>query len=152
MQWVAYYNDGTHLRQYEDDGGEHKYADLDRQRLASFALYDGGDIDGNYVPATRKLFHLHLEPGQRLIFRRRVEQTLGQPPISVFMIGWQQALEIHGPTLDGNANGHYPKNIQAIAYIFEDGTIELAGRWREDHPWFYSVQAVPSEESDVIPS
>ncbi len=155
MQWVAYYDDGTHLRQYKDDGSENKYADIDRSKLASFALYDGGAIvnrddylklrndvaitpgadPGVYELATRKLLHLHLEPGQRLIYRRRVEQTVGGPATVCYMIGWQQ-------TIIG-------ENIQSIAYVFENGTIELAGKWREDHPWFYSVQAVPSEEVDV---
>lgn len=137
MQWVAYYADNTHLRQYDDDGHENKYADIDRARLASFALYDGGvphsEAPFHYEPATHKLFHLHLEPGQRLIYRRRVEQTVGAAPIVCCMIGWQQLIG--------------DQNTQSIAYIFENGTIELAGRWREDHPWFYSVQPVPSEDN-----
>lgn len=143
MQWVAYYDDGTHLRQYDDAGRENKYADIGRDRLASFALYDGGiPLDGRietlaevkYQKATRKVFHVHFEPGQRLIYRRRVERTQGsEVPTVCHMIGWQQ-----------NVSG---QNIQSIAYVFEDGTVELAGRWREDHPWFYSVQPVPSEEA-----
>ncbi len=124
MQWVAYYNDGTHLCQYDDDGTENKYADIDRSKLDSFALYDR--------PATRKLFHLHIEPGQRLIYRRRVEKIVGGPEQVCYMIGWQQTVG--------------EQNIQSIAYVFEDGTIELAGRWRDDHSWFYSIQTVPSEE------
>ena len=147
MQWVAYYTDNTWLRQYDDYGAEHKYTDIDRRRLASFALYDGG-VDPNdkmkavppgisvgapYIPATRKVLHLHLEPGQRLIYRRRVEMKVGAPaPVVVYMVGWQQTID--------------SENVQSIAYAFEDGTIELAGRWRDDHPWFYSVQHVPSEE------
>lgn len=123
MQWVAYYNDGTHLRQYDDDGAENKYADIDRSKLDSFALYDR--------PATRKLLHLHLEPDQRLIYRRRVEKTVGaDTDVVCYMIGWQQ-------TIAG-------ENVQSIAYVFDD-TVELAGRWRDDHPWFYSVQPVPEE-------
>lgn len=147
MQWVAYYANGTHLRQYDDAGVESKYADIDRTRLTSFALYDGGvEIKGvfagnhdgstinaaNYHTATRKILHLHLEPGQRLIYRRRVQQSVGaEAPNVCYMIGWQQ-------TSQG-------ENIQAICYVFEDGTIEVAGRFNESHPWFYSPQAVTGE-------
>ena len=170
MQWVAYYDDGTHLRQYKDDGSENKYADIDRSKLASFALYDGGAIvnrddylklrndvaitpgadPGVYELATRKLLHLHLEPGQRLIYRRRVERTVGsEAPTVCYMIGWQQTLWDKSdcdPEADGRHILWHPINVQSIAYVFENGTIELAGKWREDHPWFYSVQYVPNEE------
>lgn len=143
MQWVAYYDDGTHLRQYDDAGIESKYADIDRSRLTSFALYDGGRVDGvdisgnpvvgSYLTASKKLLHLHLESGQRLIYRRRVEQSVGtEIPNVCYMIGWQQLIK--------------GENVQAICYVFEDGTIEVAGRFNESHPWFYSPQAVPSEE------
>jgi len=141
MQWVAYYSDDTHLRQYDDSGVESKYADIDRGRLSSFALYDGGKVDGftvngdiipgAYATATRKLLHLHLEAGQRLIYRRRVEKVVGGPETVCYLIGWQQ-------TIKG-------ENVQAICYVFEDGTIEVAGRYNESHPWFYSPQAVPGE-------
>jgi len=135
MQWVAYYTDDTHLRQYDDAGVESKYADIDRARLASFALYDGGKQDDQYVTATRKLLHLHLEPSQRLIYRRRIEKPVGAPENVCYMIGWQQ-------TIGG-------QNVQSICYLFEeDGTIEVAGRYNESHPWFYSPQPVPGEPNE----
>ncbi len=134
MQWVAYYNDDTHLRQYDDAGKENKYADIDRTRLSSFALYDGGRPDEHYETATRKILHLHLDNDQRLIYRRRVERSVGSDaPIVCYLVGWQQTIE--------------GRNVQSIAYVFEDGTVEVAGRWRDGgHPWFYSVAPVPSEE------
>ena len=78
------------------------------------------------------ILELHLEPGQRLIYRRRHAQTIGKPLITVTIVGWQQ-------TIAG-------QNVQSIAYVFEDGRIELAGRWKEDHPWFYSPQLLSFEK------
>lgn len=121
MQWVAYYSDGTWLRQYNDrDEETGRYADIDRARLVSFALYDR--------PASRKIFHLHLESDQRLIYRMRIDV---KREITVYMVGWQQ-------TIAG-------QNIQSINYIFPDGTIEAAGRF-EDHEWFYAPELLPFEE------
>lgn len=37
-RWLARYTDGTVLREYEDDGTEHGFADVDQARLASFEL------------------------------------------------------------------------------------------------------------------
>lgn len=118
MQWVAYYSDGSSLPQYNADGSENKYQDIDRSRLESFALWQD----------STKVFHLHIEPGQRLIYRRRVEMPQGT---SVYLVGWQQTVGT--------------ENIQSIAYVFPNGSVELAGRWREGHPWFYSIKAVAGE-------
>jgi len=121
MQWEARYNDAS-LHQFNGDGSENKYADIDRNRLLSFVLY--GD-DGKPV------FELFLDPGQRLIYRRRVRKSPGLADIIIYLVGWQM-------TVGG-------ENVQSIAYVSEDGQVALAGRWRDDHPWFYSIQAVPSE-------
>lgn len=121
MPWVARYNDGTELTQFNADGSEHRYTDIDRSKLVSFALYDA---DGG------KILEVHLEPGQRLIYRRRVETRDGTPLKVVYIVGWQQ-------TIAG-------QNVQSICYVFPDH-VEVAGRWRNDHPWFYSVQYYPEE-------
>jgi hypothetical protein len=122
LRWEARYNDGTVLSQNRADGGENRYADIDRSRLDSFALVRA---DGTAV------LQLHLDTGQRLIFRRRVEQQASGTERIVYLVGWQQ-------TVNGT-------NIQSIAYVTGDGETHLAGRWREDHPWFYSAQPVPCE-------
>ncbi len=125
MKWIARYNDGEILEQYKPDGNENRYADIDRSKLVSFVLLDDED---NHV------FELHLDPGQRLIYRRRVRQACGEPPFVVYMVGWQM-------TVAG-------KNVQSIVYISEDKEIHMAGAWKEDHPWFYSIQPVPCEVQD----
>ena len=122
-RWEARYNDGSTLPQYHADGSENRYADIERERLESFALLrEDGTV----------LFRLHLDPGQRLIFRRRVERQVGGTDRVVYLVGWQQ-------TVNGS-------NVQSMGYVTGDGEIHLAGRWRDDHPWFYSVQPVPCEE------
>ncbi len=123
MNWQAQYNDGSGLSQFEEDGKENKYADIDRNRIDSFALYlDDG----------RLAFRLWLDPGQRLIYRRRVEISTGCDPFAVYLCGWQR-------TIAG-------ENVQSVAYVTECGEVHLAGKWRDDHRWFYAIQPVPAEE------
>lgn len=127
MQWLATYHDGETLGQYNGHG-ESSSEQIDRSKLASFTLIAE---DGS------KLLTLHLETEQRLIFRRRVEQSVGGSPIVVYLVGWQQT--IHG------------QNVQSIAYVFAEGAqIELAGKFREDHRWFYGPQLVSCEIEDAL--
>lgn len=125
MNWVSRYNDGTSLPQYNEDGSENKYSDIDRQKLSSFELTKRvGEL----------AFCLHLDPGQRLIFRRRVMKRSGYTDMVVYVVGWQM-----------NVNG---KNVQSIAYLTEKGEIHMAGAWKETHPWFYPIQNLPFEAQD----
>lgn len=126
MQWLATYTDGTTLGQY-NDSGEVSSEQIDRSRLATFALISED---------ASRILQLHLEPGQRLIYRRRVEQSVGGSPVTCYLFGWQQT--IHG------------QNVQSIWYVFDEGArIELAGRFQEGHPWFYPVQLVPCEAEET---
>lgn len=131
MQWKAYYNDGTSLPQFNAAGFENKYADIDRSKLEAFALFKDDAIVPQFDNGSGLVFALYLEPGQRLIFRRRVEQPAGGEQTIVYMAGWQQTIE--------------GRNVQSIAYIFPSGIVHMAGPWRENHPWFYSIQPLPEE-------
>lgn len=127
IRWAAKYDDGATVNQYEDDK-ELSYDNLvDRGRIVSFALWD-------YT--TRKpVFTLHLDPGQKLIYRRRCWQRVGaeKPYQVVYLVGWRR-------TIAGEC-------VQSIAYVFEDsGRVELAGRFRENHPVFDSPKLRPFEE------
>lgn len=129
MQWLATYTNGETLGQYNGNGVEHSSEQIDRSRLASFALIsEAGD----------KLLQFHLEPGQRLIFRRRIEQSVGGLEQRVcYLAGWQQT--IHG------------QNVQSIWYVFEEGArLESAGRFDENHPWFYPVEMVRVEAEERL--
>ena len=109
ISWKAVYNDGTCLPQYNKDGSVNKYPDIDRSKLKYFELLDGD----------RLLFRLHMEPGRRLIVRRRTIGNLFNKKDKkvIWMVGWQW-----------NANG---RNVQDIAWVFEDGHVELMGQFKE---------------------
>jgi len=99
------------------------YDNLKRENLAAFRVSIG----------VQELFTLHLEEGQRLIYRRRVPTTPGvsieknRHPI-IYMVGWRQ--RVGG------------KDVQSITYICDwvgrGWQIHQAGKFREDHAWFYS--------------
>lgn len=120
MNWTAHYNDGTTLNQYNGDN-ENRYQDIDRSKLTCFVLSNDEKL----------LFAVHLQPDQRLIYRKRVEKKAGLPDTVIYLAGWQQTV-----------NG---QNIQSIAYVTEGGQIHLAGEFKEDHPWFYSPELLPFE-------
>ena len=102
MFWRAVYSDGTVLEQYNAQGKPNGYENINREKLSQFQLLKEGKV----------FFSLILEQGQRLIFRKRVLQKLKEIH-SVFLIGWQK---------DGQ---------QAISYIFEDGSVIMAGKWKD---------------------
>ena len=107
-----------------------KLAELPRNGLVAFALLNR---------SARIIYVQHLEPGMRLIYRRRsalqYNPKRGQQMTRVcHLIGWQK--EIRG------------RNVQHIAYCFEDGPIEMAGRFRENHRFFYSVNL---QDFDLLP-
>lgn len=112
--WKAVYHDGEGnlteecLCQYEDDGKENRYEDIDRFRLGRFDLFNR---EG------KAIYSLYLHFGQRLIFRHRNFLPMGNPEGRwvVYLVGWQ--MTVH--TSAGN------KNITAINYIFPDGTVCL---------------------------
>ncbi len=107
--WRAVYEDGSGISQIENDGSTNKYQDIDRTKLKFFELWKENKL----------LFRLHLEEGRRLIYRRRVTINMNaRVKWVVYLIGWQQ-------TIQG-------RNVQDIAYIFEDGHVELAGKWKDD--------------------
>ena len=107
--WRAVYSDGEILNQYNEEGIANQYPDIDRQRLVTFEIWEKEKL----------IFRLHLEESRRLIYRRRVAQNmLTGKKVVVFLVGWQTTI-----------NG---ENVQDIAYIFEDGHIELAGKWKAD--------------------
>jgi len=126
VYWKAVYNDGTVLSQFNEDGSENKYLDIDRSKIAFFELFAG----------TKLIFRLHLEEGRRLICRRRVELNImtGKTE-SIFLVGWQQ-------TVNGS-------NIQDIAYIFPDGHVELAGKWKE-HRIFCEPVLLECEKNGLL--
>ena len=125
MEWKAIYTDGTELPQFNEDGSENKYGDIDRAKLKEFHLVQHKQI----------MAVVHLDSKKRLIYRRRVAQYMAGPKKglreAVYLVGWQEK------------RGRV--NVQVVCFVFEDGHIEVLDRFREDHPWFYSVNFLLEE-------
>lgn len=120
--WMALYNNGTSLIQYEQDGTENKYTDITRNKLIQFILFR----------ADKPLVVIHLDSNKKLIYRmRRAMNNKGYEEV-VFLAGWQES-----------TNG---RNTQMIMFLFEDNHIEIVDRFYEDHLWFYSSNFLPDEK------
>ena len=125
--WIAQYNDGEFLPQYEWSKGsiikENKYGDIDRKRLIAFEL----------VAKDRDNFCIWLEPGQRLIYRRRSQLNVSMNQTVVFhLVGWQHTI-----------NG---QNIQSMLLIHPSGDIEMIGKWKEDHVLYCAPILIEAEK------
>lgn len=96
------------LEQFESDGTENKYEDIDRVRLGRFDLLT---MDNEPV------YSVYLHPGQRLIWRRRVfmDPVAGHVKNIIYVVGWVQTIT--------TPNG--PKDIYAFNYIHQDGSVSL---------------------------
>jgi hypothetical protein len=101
LEWAAVYNDGSTFRQYEEDGSENLYVDIDRDRLTHFVLLCNGEMKAR----------IHLNGDKRLIFRKRNflkgNKQIGQ----VFLAGWQETV-----------NG---ANRKMLCFLFPDGHLEI---------------------------
>jgi hypothetical protein len=116
--WFAEYADGTRFPAIGPDGKERSYDDIpNRDRIVVFCLFT--------VETKKPLFTLHLDPEQKLIYRRRVFQTVAGVKDIFYLVGWRR-----------NVNG---ESIQSIAYIHEEtGYVQMAGKFREKHVLFDS--------------
>lgn len=122
FKWKAVYNDGSHLMQVDYEGNKHSYHDIDKSKLESFEMWEGGV----------RVISIRFKPGQRLIWRRRVLMQSGGIQEVCHIIGKQE-------TINGN-------NYQGIIGLFEsDGRVEVAGKFEQGHPWFYPVDANQEE-------
>jgi len=121
--WKCLLKNGSILEQYDDkrEPKEISSDTIDHLNVETFVLFNGENL----------VYILHMDPGQRLIYRRRTELAAGERiPLVCHLVGWQM-------TVSG-------ENVQSIAYCFEDGVIESVGKFRDNHPWFYSV--VPTKK------
>ena len=83
--WIGTYNDSTCIKQFDDQGQEHLFKEIDQSRLASMA----------WVPTTPSLpeFRLHLAPWQRLILFKRHTVSSDERHSVLFFLGWQATIE-----------------------------------------------------------
>jgi hypothetical protein len=121
--WMAYYSDNTRLLQYEPDGSENKYTDIDRRKLTQFILFRSG----------KPLIVIHLDGNKKLIYRMRRAMNNKGYEEAVFLAGWQERIS--------------GRNTQMIMFLFEDNHIEIVDRFYENHLWFYSINFLPDEKT-----
>ena len=120
--WLAIYNDGTTLPQYNADGGENKYTDIERAKLIQFVL----------LCNNKPIVVIHLDQNKKLIYRMRMAANNKGMIERVYLVGWQE-----------RSNG---VNSQMVSFLFEDGHIEILDRFYEEHVWFYSINFLKEEE------
>lgn len=109
LYWVANYDNGDKLEQFNADGTENQYKDINRERLIRFDMVE---------KQTKKVVYaLYLHDGQQLIFRRRTLKKINRPDTVIFLIGYQMTVML----------GSGSKQIVVINYIHPDGSIALDG-------------------------
>ena len=114
--WIALYNDGEQLNQFNEDGSENLFKEIDQSKLDRFIVRNQlhevilnlktGDVKINGL----KMSFGYEDHDHRLIYFRRVRQTFGLDPLSCEYVGWQS-------TIPGS-NG--PFNIKRIIGLTED--------------------------------
>ena len=116
--WTAIYDDESQLKQFDGNGIEVMFKDINQSKLIRFIVVDEkGEIIVNTKTGEIKVNGTKLDFGYgdmeyRLIYFRRVRQTLGgstKPTIKEY-VGWQSTIQ----GIDG------PKNIKRIVGIQED--------------------------------
>jgi hypothetical protein len=131
IMWAVAYNDGTTVYQYNEDGTENKYRDINRDKLVEFTLLRVLLVEGKpdlHHPPFPVRFSLWLEPGQQLIYRRRTQIAQESGEITVIhLVGWQQ--KVAGIT------SHDDQIVQSISYVpdcEECFAVINAGRFHDD--------------------
>jgi hydroxymethylpyrimidine pyrophosphatase-like HAD family hydrolase len=113
FEWLAEYKDGSIIRQNNAFGKIISSDEIDRDKLKTFTLICDNKI----------IVKLHINNNERLVYRRRVEKTIGDSEIACHIIGWRKLVD--------------NKICQSMMYVFEDGNIEMASDFQENHKWFY---------------
>jgi hypothetical protein len=135
LLWRAFYSDGSELRQRGPKADEaHTYADIDRDRLEAFGLYQ----DDSPVTLVDFRDDTNGDPDiapKRLIWRIRHLQSANGQKIKVHLVGWQR--KVCG------------RNVQSICFVSEDGTVILGGQWQDDLPLRGGIVPFPFE-TDLI--
>jgi len=83
--WRAIYKNGESLEQFDEDGNEILFEEIDQDRLKSFAWIPEDESKPSYK--------LELKDYQRLIaFRRKFINTRGFKGLLCYALGWQATI------------------------------------------------------------
>lgn len=122
FRWVAYDNEGGSVSQVAASGEKNAYEDLPLDNLKAFELWDWR--------ANQRVLLVNFKKGERLVWRRRVQQhTNGEVDEVCHIVG----------KISGDKKG--------ILGIFESDThVEAVGDFLPTSEWFYP----PSGEQGAI--
>lgn len=122
--WQALHSPGPVL----DSRNGAKYQDIDRQTCIAFDLY----IDQEGLPKPHLLLRIDLRedglPKRRLVYRKRTQLKASGESFEFYLVGWQRTVE--------------GRNVQAICYVFNEGTVVLGGEFDEQDPFMYGGLAI----------
>lgn len=138
FSWIAYYKDGTCLKQFEGKH-ENRYDEIRRKELSAFVLCE-------VTTGAAQVTVYFDRPTQRLIHRRRItsdltvfhgSSTQGQlkPKSTIWIVGWQELV-----------NG---KNVQLLLFLYEDGTVSVMPRYR-NHADFTQINIDLEDRLDGV--
>ena len=126
--WRAQMSNGSTLYQRGPDGEKNGYHQIDRTKLVAFDLWQGD----------RLLCRIDMRPDRlgdspkHLIWRiRHLMNDRGRDD-KIHLAGWQRKV-----------NG---ENVQAILYVFEDGTVLLGGEWGGDVEYMHDIVPLACEK------
>jgi len=112
LYWIANYQDGSQLKQYENNR-ENKYYDIDRDNLVRFDLLD--------YETNKAVYSYWVREGEQLIYRRRTLRPVivtEQRPIQViYIVGYKKKTM---------TNAGVKEDI-VLNYIYQDGSVALDG-------------------------
>jgi len=133
ITWIANFNDNTCIFQIDPNTSlSTSIEKLPRNGLKSIVLVRGA------VPILTQ----HYEPGQRVIYRRRIKQRNDGEILEVcHILGWQKTI---------SRDDSEPEIVQHMMYVFEkSGKIESCSSFKLNHPWFDPIQPVPADLIEV---
>ena len=105
-----------------------KYHDINRNDCLTFDVY----VDQPGLESPHLLLRIDLRPDdlppKRLIWRRRVQTKMTGESLEFYLAGWQRTIE--------------GRNVQAICYVFNEGTVVLGGEFDDADPFMYGGLAI----------
>lgn len=123
--WRAVYRDGSTLSQFDSDGSEHIYTEIDRSRVAMIQLVKDGE----------PVFFMSLQKGQCFFIRQRVAIGLdGRELRRVWVVGWRQ-----------KTGFILKKMVIKVYFIFADGRVVSRDNFKPDHRLYYPIKFRPEE-------
>ena len=126
--WCAQMSDGSTLYQRGPDGEKNGYHQIDRTKLVAFDLWQGDHL----------ICRIDMRPDRlgdspkHLIWRIRHMMNDRGRDDKIHLVGWQR--KVRG------------ENVQAILYVFEDGTVLLGGEWGGDAEYMHGIVQLECEK------